>query len=155
MSSCGHLHRSISVCLAPNSTLLVLILFHRCIRHGTPSFPRNRVSADVRHLQVVSAIYAFFLAMVLYPDVQAKAQAEVDSVVGSERFPSFNDRDSLPYVNALCKEVLRWHTVGPLGTVLLCCDILDSADLALKKRRRMLPRKTFIMTGTSSRKERT
>jgi len=64
---------------------------------------------------VVSAIYAFFLAMVLYPDVQAKAQAEIDSVVGTGRLPCFNDQDSLPYVNALCKEVLRWHSVGPLA----------------------------------------
>lgn len=45
------------------------------------------------------------------------AQAELDSVVGSERLPCLNDRDSLPYINAVCKEVLRWHTVTPLGTV--------------------------------------
>ena len=77
--------------------------------------------------KVVSAIYAFFLAMVLFPEVQAKAQAELYSIVGSERLPSFNDRDSLPYINALCKEVLRWHTVGPLGTVSASSDVLDHA----------------------------
>lgn len=84
----------------------------------------------VSHSQVVSAIYAFFLAMVLYPDVQAKAQAEIDSVVGSDRLPCFNDRDSLPYVDALCKEVLRWHSVGPLGTFSLPCDVLRSLTMA-------------------------
>ncbi|KAI9571605.1 cytochrome P450 [Boletus coccyginus] len=64
---------------------------------------------------VVSAIHAFFLAMVLFPEVQAKAQAELDAVVGSERLPSFSDRDSLPYINAVWKEVLRWHSVTPLA----------------------------------------
>lgn len=61
---------------------------------------------------------AFFLAMVLFPDVQTKAQAELDSVVSGERLPCFEDRDSLPYINAVCKEVLRWHSVTPLGMFL-------------------------------------
>lgn len=45
--------------------------------------------------------------MVLYPEVQSKAQAELDKVVGDKRLPVFNDRDSLPYIDALVKEVLR------------------------------------------------
>jgi hypothetical protein len=53
--------------------------------------------------------------MTLFPDVQKKAQAEIDAVVGSDRFPSFTDRDSLPYTEALVKEVLRWNVVGPTG----------------------------------------
>lgn len=51
-----------------------------------------------------------------YPEVQAKAQAEIDSVVGTDRFPEFIDRDNLVYVSALIMEVLRWQPVGPLGT---------------------------------------
>ncbi|KAG2095906.1 cytochrome P450 [Suillus discolor] len=63
----------------------------------------------------VSAIYSLFLAMTLFPDVQKKAQAEIDVVVGPDRLPTFADRDSLPYTDALVKEVLRWHVVGPTG----------------------------------------
>ncbi|KAF7762119.1 hypothetical protein Agabi119p4_8712 [Agaricus bisporus var. burnettii] len=63
----------------------------------------------------VSAIYAFFKAMAIYPDVAAAAQAEIDSVVGMHRLPSFSDRDDLPFVNALVLEVLRWHSVVPLS----------------------------------------
>ncbi|OSD02067.1 cytochrome P450 [Trametes coccinea BRFM310] len=55
------------------------------------------------------------LAMVLYPDVQKKAQAEIDSVVGRTRLPSLEDLDKLVYVKAMLKEALRWHPVGPLG----------------------------------------
>ncbi|KAG2116847.1 cytochrome P450 [Suillus clintonianus] len=61
----------------------------------------------------VSAIYSFFLAMTLFPDAQKKAQAEIDVVVGPDRLPSFADRESLPYTEALAKEVLRWNTVVP------------------------------------------
>ncbi|KAJ7873328.1 cytochrome P450 [Mycena olivaceomarginata] len=65
----------------------------------------------------VSAVYAFFLAMALNPAVQAKAQAEIDAVVGSDRLPTFADREDLPYVDALVKEVLRWHSVAPTGVL--------------------------------------
>ena len=58
---------------------------------------------------------AFFLAMAMYPDVQRKAQEELDRVVGEGRLPSFEDRGSLPYLNALVRELLRWHIVLPMG----------------------------------------
>ncbi|KAF9463430.1 cytochrome P450 [Collybia nuda] len=61
----------------------------------------------------VSMIYSFFLAMVLYPDVLQKAQAEIDAVIGNDRLPTFSDREDLPYVNALVKEVHRWNVVVP------------------------------------------
>ncbi|KIK36152.1 hypothetical protein CY34DRAFT_538031 [Suillus luteus UH-Slu-Lm8-n1] len=63
----------------------------------------------------VSTVHSFFLAMTLFPDVQKKAQAELDAVVGPDRLPSFADQDSLPYVGALVKEALRWHAVIPTG----------------------------------------
>jgi cytochrome P450 len=57
--------------------------------------------------------------MTLFPDVQKKAQAEIDAVVGTDRLPSFADRDSLPYIEALVKEALRWNVVVPIGMCLL------------------------------------
>ncbi|TBU45543.1 cytochrome P450 [Dichomitus squalens] len=62
-----------------------------------------------------SAMQAAFLAMSLHPEVQRKAHAELDAVVGRSRLPDFRDLDSLVYVQAILKEVLRWHTVTPLG----------------------------------------
>ena len=53
--------------------------------------------------------------MMLYPEVQRKAQTEVDRVIGSDRLPTLADRSSLPYVGALVQEVLRWNPVAPLG----------------------------------------
>ncbi|KAM5532989.1 hypothetical protein V8D89_013331 [Ganoderma adspersum] len=61
------------------------------------------------------AFQSFFLAMAMHPEAQKQAQAELDAVVGPGRMPDFSDWKSLVYVDALIKEVLRWHTVAPLG----------------------------------------
>ncbi|KAI0030172.1 cytochrome P450 [Vararia minispora EC-137] len=65
----------------------------------------------------VSSIYGLFLALVLNPDVQAKAQAEIDRVIGPDRLPTLADREFLPYIGALVKEVLRWNPVLPAGSM--------------------------------------
>jgi cytochrome P450 len=59
------------------------------------------------------------LAMILYPEVQEKARQEIDSVIGRGRLPDFNDRGSLPYIEACVKEVLRWNPVAPLGQLII------------------------------------
>ncbi|KAI0357869.1 CyP450 monooxygenase [Trametes cingulata] len=63
----------------------------------------------------ISTVQTFFMAMTCYPEVQKKAQKELDTVVGQNRLPTFEDRDSLPYINAVAKECLRWQSVVPLG----------------------------------------
>ena len=65
--------------------------------------------------------------MVLFPEIQGEAQVEFDAIVGSERSPSFNDRNSLPYINAVQKEVLRWHAVASLWTVSMSSDAFEYA----------------------------
>jgi cytochrome P450 len=55
------------------------------------------------------------LAMITCPDVQHRAQAELDSVVGRGRLPTFADAPHLPYVQAVIKETLRWRPALPLG----------------------------------------
>ena len=53
--------------------------------------------------------------MTLSPEAQKKAQEEIDAVVGTHRLPTIDDRDRLPYVNCLLKEVLRWGPATPVG----------------------------------------
>ena len=57
----------------------------------------------------------FLLAMASYPEVQRQAQNEIDAVVGHGRLPCFADRDSLPYLNQVFLETLRWYPVIPTG----------------------------------------
>jgi cytochrome P450 len=53
--------------------------------------------------------------MTLYPHVQKKAQAAIDAVLGGSRLPELADRGSIPYIDALINEVLRWKPVIPLS----------------------------------------
>ncbi|KAJ2903227.1 hypothetical protein MKZ38_010263 [Zalerion maritima] len=63
----------------------------------------------------VSSLACFWLAMTVFPEVQQKAQVEIDRVVGRDRLPTTSDRHNLPYIDAIVKEVLRWHPVAPMG----------------------------------------
>ncbi|PHH75874.1 hypothetical protein CDD80_2010 [Ophiocordyceps camponoti-rufipedis] len=63
----------------------------------------------------IATLKAFALAMVKFPDVQRKAQQEIDRVVGPDRLPKYKDRASLPYVDDIVSEALRWSPVGSLG----------------------------------------
>ena len=45
--------------------------------------------------------------MMMYPDAQKAAQAEIDSVIGPERLPTYEDMESLPYLTAMLRETLR------------------------------------------------
>ncbi|PBK94798.1 cytochrome P450 [Armillaria gallica] len=88
----------------------------------------------------VSSVYAFFKAMLLYPEVQAKAQAELDAVIGDDKLPQFDDRERLPYVNALVLEVLRWHTVAPTGVPHCLTEDVIQSDY-------FIPKGTLIMAN--------
>lgn len=55
------------------------------------------------------------LLLAMHPDIQKRAQDEIDKVVGPERLPNFDDRDELVYLNAVLKEVSRMYQVTPLG----------------------------------------
>lgn len=63
----------------------------------------------------VITLTAFTLAMVRFPEVQESAQDEIDRVVGIDRLPSCEDREGLPYINALVKEATRWWPIAPMG----------------------------------------
>jgi len=53
--------------------------------------------------------------MIAFPEVQRRAQAELDAVVGRDHLPTFEDAPRLPYVRAVIEEVLRWRPSVPLG----------------------------------------
>ena len=60
---------------------------------------------------------SLFMGLALFPQVQSRAQAELDAVIGRDRLPTFNDRPRLPYIEALCKELLRWRMITPIGAI--------------------------------------
>ena len=65
--------------------------------------------------------------MMTYPQVQSQAQRELDKIVGRSRLPQFEDRDQLPYVGRVLKEVLRWKVVAPLGLLISLIQRMDAS----------------------------
>ncbi|KAJ7184544.1 cytochrome P450 [Mycena filopes] len=64
----------------------------------------------------VSALKTFFFAMLMYPDVQKRAQAEADAFfLREERLPTLADQAAFPYLGCVLKEVLRWVPAAPIG----------------------------------------
>ncbi len=77
------------------------------------------------------------LILLLHPHVQKKAQTEIDGVLGQKRLPNFGDRESLPYINCVMQESMRyvrvsttselaylirfdrWHPASPTGEITL------------------------------------
>ncbi|KAH8984170.1 cytochrome P450 [Lactarius hatsudake] len=86
---------------------------------GPENQPRMQSIKDIlglrRDSQTAAALYSLFLALILYPEVQKRAQAELDSVVSRDRLPTYADRPRLPYIDAMTKELLRWYMVTPLA----------------------------------------
>ncbi|XP_006457680.1 hypothetical protein AGABI2DRAFT_213191 [Agaricus bisporus var. bisporus H97] len=63
---------------------------------------------------VLSVLECFFFAMALHPEKQHKAQEEIDHIIGLDRLPTFQDRESLVYVEAVYRETLRWLPPFPM-----------------------------------------
>ena len=75
---------------------------------STP-MPVSLVSSAFKTVAVLSS---FFYLMETHPEIQRRAQAEVDSVTGGNRLPIPDDEKSMPFVTAMIKDILRWAPVG-------------------------------------------
>ena len=68
-------------------------------------------------LTIGSPLQSYILAMCHYPEWQEKLREEMRSVCG-ERCPEWEDRQRLPMLRAVVKEVVRWRPPVPTGTYL-------------------------------------
>ncbi|KAG1814757.1 cytochrome P450 [Suillus subaureus] len=82
----------------------------------------------------------FMHAMACFPEVQTRMREEIHRVVGTDRLPSFADRERLPYINAAIKEIYRWKPNTPLGAP----RKLQDADVY---RGYYIPKGTIIMSN--------
>ncbi|KAL1677170.1 cytochrome P450 [Schizophyllum commune] len=98
----------------PSLTLDKILEEEARVRAGEP-----RLLSDFNLEGTIGAAYAaaqgtttdtmvvFVFAMTMYPEVQKKAKAELDTVVGPDRLPEFADREQLPYVERVVQETFR------------------------------------------------
>ena len=62
-----------------------------------------------------STLMVCILNLLVHPEIRSRAREEVDKIVGTDRLPSFEDRDKLPYIECLIQETTRWYPLSPLG----------------------------------------
>jgi cytochrome P450 len=87
-----------------------------CPSASNDHFPLIPLRTSIGGAATTSSTMAWWpLAMLVYPETQARAHEELDAVVGRARLPTFADYPHLPYIRAMVKEVLRWRPTGPLG----------------------------------------
>ncbi|WAR03067.1 CP17A-like protein [Mya arenaria] len=70
--------------------------------------------------ELLKSLRLFLLLMCHHPEVQARIQTEVDTVIGSDRFPKAGDRMWMPYTEAVMLEVWRYGSQTPLAIPHLC-----------------------------------
>ena len=88
---------------------------HSRIRLCKVLYPITQSISDERPRQSLAAARTFVLLMVLHPQIQKRAQDELDDIVGPGQTPSFEDLPKLVYLDAVMREVFRWHREAPLG----------------------------------------
>lgn len=84
-----------------------------------------------------------FVRMATSPEAQAKVHAEIDRHLGSSRNPTYEDRRSMPYVEATILEVLRLGTITPLG-------IPHTNIREVEVNGYRIPKNTFILINLAS-----
>lgn len=65
--------------------------------------------------ELMKSIRLFMLLMCHHQDVQTRLQAEIDSIIGTERFPEISDRKWMPYTEAVTLELWRYGSQTPLA----------------------------------------
>ena len=70
--------------------------------------------------------------MTLHPEIQTRAQQDIQNDIGSDRLPIVEDfeRGEMKYITALIREILRWGVVAPIGRhfisrLLILCSLED------------------------------
>ena len=66
-------------------------------------------------LTTSTALHSLFLILLHHPEVEEKLSEEINSVIGSDRFPTLSDRQNMPYTEATMLELLRYITHTPIG----------------------------------------
>ncbi|KAH0624275.1 hypothetical protein JD844_007963 [Phrynosoma platyrhinos] len=80
-----------------------------------------------------TTLYWTLLYMVLYPDVQAKVQKEIDAVVAPDQMICYEDRKNLPYTNAVIHECQRFSNIIAVGLPRLCVKDTMIRQFSIKR----------------------
>ncbi|KAI9149625.1 o-methylsterigmatocystin oxidoreductase [Paramyrothecium foliicola] len=96
-----------------------------------------------------STIHTMILAMMLHPEAQEKAQQEIDNVIGAVKLPRLEDRESLPYVTALVKEIYRWRPIVPIAPAHVTTEEITYGGYRIPKGSYLLPQIWWLVHDPS------
>jgi len=97
-----------------------------CVSNSLSKFPEDDIINQTVRAWTAAAFFSarqettaamlqsIVFSLLLHPEVMRRAQAELDDVV-DDRPPTFSDKDNLPYILAVIKEVSRWRPTAPAG----------------------------------------
>ncbi|QRW13270.1 cytochrome P450 family protein [Ceratobasidium sp. AG-Ba] len=81
----------------------------------------------------VALIHSFLFMMSIYPEVATRVQAEIDAQVGRDRLPKLQDRDMMPYTDAVLQEVIRCNPVFVFGIEHCASEDFEVRGYTIKK----------------------
>ncbi|XP_012780921.2 cytochrome P450 2C18-like isoform X3 [Ochotona princeps] len=83
------------------------------------------------------------LLLLKHPEVTAKAQEEIERVIGRDRSPCMQDRSRMPYTDAVVHEIQRFIDLIPT-------NLPHAVTSDIKFRSYLIPKGTTVMTSLTS-----
>ncbi|XP_073497631.1 cytochrome P450 2C23-like isoform X2 [Phyllobates terribilis] len=94
-------------------------------------------------------IYFSLLMLIKYPELQDKVHEEIDQVIGQERAPKADDRNHMPYTNALLHEIQRISDVIPMGLIRSTTRDVTFHGYHIPKGTNVIPMLTTVLNDPS------
>ncbi|XP_069602816.1 cytochrome P450 2C23-like isoform X2 [Ranitomeya imitator] len=94
-------------------------------------------------------IYFSLLILIKYPEIQDKIHEEIDQVIGQERAPKADDRNNMPYTNALLHEMQRISDTFPVGLMRSTTRDVTFHGYHIPKGTNVMPMLTTVLNDPS------
>ena len=114
---------------------------------GHWNFVSTMLDLFVAGAETTSSTLQWAIAYLVHnPEVQKRAQNELDNVVGRSRLPSLEDLTQLPYIEALMSEIQRCGNVGPFALRHAVSKDIEVDGFLYTKNSRIIPNLSAILS---------